>query len=305
MRTLLALLLLASSTPFVGRPSRPPLPGVSPGRMAHDETPAAKQSGRPLPKSREVLTRAGLTRKTNDGTVYWTGGKARRPALILLHGVNEHAGTWAEVIPLLKRDYRLIVPDLAGHGESEPKSGPITYAATLKAIESLIDREVKRGKVTIVGNSMGGWLSMLYAFDHPERVERLVLENASGMTWIPSVPLLPKNREEAAAVMRAVHGPNADTSDAILDAFLARKDLPMSRFAMGDVLSHLVDARLPQLKMPVTLIWGRHDGLLPIVYAEALHKKIPGSTLSIIEDAAHIPHRQQPRKFVQCLKKTC
>jgi pimeloyl-ACP methyl ester carboxylesterase len=56
--------------------------------------------------------------------------------------------------------------------------------------------------------------------------------------------------------------------------------------------------------MPVTIIWGRHDGILPVAYAETLHKEIPRSTLTIIEGAGHIPHRQQPAKFVECLNAT-
>jgi pimeloyl-ACP methyl ester carboxylesterase len=257
-------------------------------------------------KSRKELSSAGLTATSVDGLVYFTTPESAKPSLLLLHGVNEQAGTWAPVVRELARDYRLIVPDLPGHGESEPKTGPITYALMNERIASLVAREVKDGKVTIVGNSMGGWLAMLYALEHPSRVERLVLENASGMAWVPGdVPLFPKTREEAAKVMRAVHGPKIPTPDDVLDAFLAKRNTPLSRIALMDAISWLVDRRLPELEMPVTLIWGRHDGLLPVAYAEALQKKIAGSTLSIIEDAAHIPHRQQPGKFVQCLKKTC
>lgn len=259
----------------------------------------------PIDASRQALEAAGLARRSKSGIVYWTGEPSERPVLVLLHGANEHAGTWAEASALLAADYRLLIPDLAGHGESEPDRGPITYAMMIRQIAALIDHESPEGKVTIAGNSMGGWLAMLYAFDHPGRVERLVLENASGLAWVLAVPLLPKTRDEAARVMRAVHGPAADTSDAVVDALIARRNTPMSRIAVTDAMAHLVDRRLPELTMPVSLIWGRHDGLLPVAYAESLHQKIKGSTLSIIEDAAHIPHRQQPRKFVQCLKATC
>ncbi|MGZ5477332.1 MAG: alpha/beta fold hydrolase [Thermoanaerobaculia bacterium] len=261
-------------------------------------------SAEQVESSRRSLARSGLARKTLGTTVYWASATSDRPVLVLLHGANEQAGTWASVVPLLG-EFRLIIPDLAGHGESAPATGPIAMDAMVDAISSVIDHEAGGRKVILAGNSLGGWLSMLYAFDHPERVERLVLENASGMFWRLNVPLYPKTREEAALVMRAVHGPNADTSEATLDALLARKDTPMSRIALPDALAHLVDARLGELKMPITLIWGRHDGVLPVAYAEALHAKLPGSTLTIIEDAAHIPHRQSPRKFAQCLKTTC
>jgi pimeloyl-ACP methyl ester carboxylesterase len=255
--------------------------------------------------SRKALGQAGLRKVVDDhGSVYWIGGKEDGEALVLLHGVNDQAGTWAAVVPALARDYQLIVPDLAGHGESEPKSGAISYAVVLDRLHSILEKEAK-GKLTLAGNSMGGWIATLYALDHPERVQRLVLEDASGMAWPLTVPLFPKNREEAAAMMRAVNGPGDKTPDAVLDAFLARKDLPMSRFMMADVVQHLLDTRLAKLTVPVTLIWGRDDGVLPLAYAEALQKAIEGSELRIIEGAAHIPHRQQPEKFVRCLKATC
>ena len=256
--------------------------------------------------SRNELKSAGLTRKTtDDGSVYWTGGAEKGKTLVLLHGVNDQAGTWAQVVPLLKNDYRLIIPDLAGHGESEPKSGPISYDVILQRLQTILDRE-STGKATLAGNSMGGWIAMLYALQHPDKVERLVLEDSSGMAWdMTGVPLAPKNREEAAAMMRAVHGPDMKTSDELLDAILARKDPPLSRFALTDVVQHFVDARLGQFKVQVLLIWGHDDAILPLAYAKKLNERIPGSTLTIIEGAAHIPHRQQPARFVQCLKATC
>ena len=266
--------------------------------------PALITSAGAVEASRRSLARSGLERKTIGPTVYWASPASDRPVLVLLHGANEQAGTWASVAPLL-REFRLVVPDLAGHGESGPATGPIAMNAMVDSVRTVIDEEAAGRKVILAGNSLGGWLAMLYAFEHPDRVERLVLEDGSGMTWRLDVPLFPKTREEAAQVMRAVHGPDADTSEATLDALLARRNGPMSRIPLPDAFAHLVDARLGELKMPVTLIWGRHDGLLPVAYAEALQAKIPGSTLTIIEDAAHIPHRQNPRKFVQCLKMTC
>jgi pimeloyl-ACP methyl ester carboxylesterase len=255
--------------------------------------------------SRGELQRTGLTRKTTDsGSVYWTGGARRGKTLVLLHGANDQAGTWALVVPELKRDYRLIVPDLAGHGESEPKSGPITFGPTVQRLDEIIKREA-RGKVTIAGNSMGGWIAMLYALEHPEKVERLVLEDSGGMAWKATVSLLPTTREGALAAMRAAWGPDYKPSDDLLDALINRKNTPISRMDLGDVLGHILDSRFHELKPPVSLIWGRDDGILPLDYAKALQEKIPGSTLSIIDGAAHIPHRQQPSRFVQCLKGTC
>jgi pimeloyl-ACP methyl ester carboxylesterase len=251
--------------------------------------------------AREVLTKAGFEKKAEADSVYFTGGKGEK-TIVLLHGVNDHAGTWAAVAPSLAKEYRLIIPDLAGHGESEPKTAEIPLSLIVSRLHAIIEKEAP-GKVTLVGNSMGGWVSMLYAFEHRDRVERLVLEDASGMAWnLTGVPLFPKNRDEMRAAMKAVNGPEDKTPDEILDALLAKKDQPMGR--VREIFESLVDTRLEKLDMPVTLIWGRNDGLLSLDYAKALHGRIKGSKLVIIEDAGHIPHRQQPQKFIECLKAT-
>ena len=252
--------------------------------------------------ARDALVKAGFERKTDDaGSVWFTGGSGES-TVVLLHGANDQAGTWAAVAPALSKQQRLIMPDLAGHGESEPRTGDIPLSLVVKRLHGILERE-GTGRVTLVGNSMGGWVAMLYAFEHPDRVERLVLENASGMAWnLTGVPLFPKNREEMRAAMRAVNGPDDKTPDAILDALVAKKDQPMGR--VREIFESLVDTRLEKLDMPVTLIWGRHDGLLSIDYAKALQARIKGSKLVIIEDAGHIPHRQQPQKFIECLKAT-
>jgi pimeloyl-ACP methyl ester carboxylesterase len=251
---------------------------------------------------RDALTKAGLEKKSDsNGSVYWTGGKGEK-TLVLVHGVNDQAGTWAAVAPQLAKSFRLLIPDLAGHGESEPKTGELPLSMIVARVHAIIEKEAT-GKVVLAGNSMGGWVSMLYTFEHPDRVERLILEDSSGMAWpLPKVPLLPKNREEMRVALRAVNGAEDKTPDDVIDAMLARKEVPMAR--VREVFESLVDARLASLDIPVTLIWGRNDGLLSLEYAMALSERIKNSKLEVIDGAAHIPHRQQPQKFIACLKAT-
>ena len=171
----------------------------------------------------------------------------------------------------------------------------------LERLHTIIINETS-GPVALLGNSMGGWVAMLYTFAHPECVSRLLLEDASGMAWVVSVPLFPQTRDQAVTVLHAVNGPKADTPDWAIDAMLNHATVaPMTRVAQTGVLEHLVDIRLAEIKVPTVLIWGADDGLLPVAYAEALQKRIKGSTLCVIEGAAHIPHRQQPEKFLACL----
>jgi pimeloyl-ACP methyl ester carboxylesterase len=257
--------------------------------------------------TRRGLARAGMVRRTIevDGNkiVYFAGGKGER-TIVLVHGVNDQAGTWVSVIPALMKDSRVIAIDLPGHGESAPATGPLPMVMLARALAAVIERESPEKPVVLVGNSMGGWVSMLYAADHPARVSRLVLEDASGMSWdLSHVPLFPKNREEALKLLRLVHGPDTPIADYLVDAIL--KDaatMPQARVLQAGAVFAVVDARLHEITMPVTMIWGANDGLLPLAYAEALQKKLPGSTLHVIDKAAHIPHRQTPAEFTRLLR---
>jgi pimeloyl-ACP methyl ester carboxylesterase len=252
--------------------------------------------------TRDALAAAGLERVQRGGDVYWRGGSGGT-TLVLLHGVNDQAGTWSPIVPMLVDRYRLIVPDLAGHGESAPASGPLPMKLIVERLRAIVENEGDR-PVTLVGNSMGGWVSFLYAFSND--VERLILEDSSGMMWTPTVPLFPRTREEAMIALRGVHGPDAVIHDFMVEAMLQRAiDSPLTRVAEAGVFEYLVDARLPQLDRPVSLIWGADDGVLPVAYAEALRQRIRGATLEVIPGAAHIPHRQQPEKFVACLTAIC
>jgi pimeloyl-ACP methyl ester carboxylesterase len=255
---------------------------------------------------RGVLVAAGFTRHVHDGTVYFAGGITDGPVVVLLHGVNDHAGTWAQVAPALAKRFRLIIPDLPGHGESEPKSGPLPLPLIVDAVTKIIDVEwAPPTKVTLVGNSMGAWIAMLYTLDNPQRVERLVLESGAGLSLPPPVPLSATNREEAAVIMRAVHGPNVVMPEWAIDALIARSvDSQMLRVIAGGAATHVVDARLGELDVPTTILWGEHDGVVPRPYIDVLATGIRGAKVQVIEGAAHIPHSQKPELFLECLLAT-
>jgi len=257
--------------------------------------------------TRQGLVDAGMKRQTIDvdgnSVVYFTGGSGKR-TIVLVHGVNDQAGTWAAVVPALKKDSRIVAIDLPGHGESAPATGPLPMPLLIKALQAVIDKESADKPVVLVGNSMGGWVCMLYAADHSARVSRLVLEDASGMSWdISHVPFFPKDRDEATKLLRLVHGPDASIPDYLIDAVLKDSStMPQARVIQAGIMFALVDTRLHEITTPVTMIWGKHDGLLPIAYAEALQKRLSGSTLHVIDSAAHIPHRQAPAEFTKLLR---
>ncbi len=250
--------------------------------------------------TRGVLAASGFVRREAEGTVWWETPRSHKHTIVLVHGVNDQAGTWFTVAPFLARDARVILPDLAGHGESEPKSGPLPISMLLDRLHIAIEAE--RG-FTLAGNSLGGWLAMLYTLRHPDRVKHLVLEASGGLSLPFASPVIARDRDEAIAILRNVHGPRYEPKVWVIDALLERAvDSPMLR--VTELEEHVMDPRLRDIHVPTTIIWGADDGVLPLSYAETLQRGIAGAMLHVLESAAHIPHLQQPERYLACLTAT-
>ena len=260
-----------------------PLPAVA-GRGAL----ATRVRREPSPRAR-----GEGARRADEG-----GLLSDKSTVVLVHGVNDHAGTWFLTAPALARTHRVIIPDLPGHGESEPKEGPLPISLMVARLHGVV--RASGAPVTLVGNSLGGWIAMLYTLVHPERVARLILESAGGLARpIPS-PMVARNRDEAMIILRNVHGPRFQPQEWVIDALLQRAtSSPILR--VTELMEHAVDARLGEIGVPTAVVWGADDGVVPRSYAEALQRGIAHATLHVIEDAAHIPHMQQPERFLACL----
>jgi abhydrolase domain-containing protein 6 len=255
--------------------------------------------------TRAVLGATGFVRREVGGTVYWANAAPDAAStIVMVHGANDQAGTWFTVAPALAQTRRVILIDLPGHGESAPADGPIPLSLIVERLEAVIDEAAGEEPFTLLGNSLGGWIALLYALKHPERVAQLVLEASGGLARPLSSPLVARTREEAVPVLRAVHGPNYQPPEWVVDALLERANgSPMLR--LTEVMEHNVEPRLGEISMPATLIWGADDGVLPLSYGEALQQAIPGASLQVLEGAAHIPHIQQPERYLQCLTAIC
>lgn len=250
--------------------------------------------------TRGALAAAGFTKHERDGSVFFTAGEGE--PLVLVHGVNDHAGTWFLVAPALAQTHRVIIPDLAGHGESEPKDGPLPISLMLAKLAAVIrNAGVDAGvPITLVGNSLGGWLAMLYTLAHPRNVARLILESSGGLARPIESPVAAHDRDEALIILRNVHGPRFEPPEWVIEALLQRAvSSPMLR--VTETAEHVVDARLNEIDVPTAIVWGENDGVVPRAYADELRRGIANATMHVIEGAAHIPHLQQPERFLQCL----
>ncbi len=235
----------------------------------------------------EVATPAGKT-------VVWETG--RGSTLVLIHGAGDYAGAWALVAPQLTQRYRVLIPDLPGHGESEPAAGPLKFSQVLQGLEAVLEQRGGKEPVTLVGNSLGGWLALLYAQRHPERVARVVSVCGGGPRLQLRVSLSPDNREEAREFMRALLDPGTPMPpDYVLDDLVrTTRNGPAKRLLAetADLEQHYLDGRFQEIRTPVDLLWGASDQVIPVEWARRMEAELPAARLTVLPGCGHVPQRE-------------
>ncbi len=263
--------------------------------------------------SRLALDRCGLASRQIDGPAgpmtVWEGGSGQ--TLVLLHGAGDQAGAWARVIAPLAADFRVVVPDLPGHWKSEPTEGPILVPQLVEGVAAVMDACCAGEQAILVGNSMGAWISFLYAVEHPERVARLVAVNGGPIqVENPVVNLFPSNRDEALATMKGLMGPNTPMPPGFVldDVVRWARTGPASRLAERlakggpELDAYVLEGRLDEVTVPVDLLWGDADALFTTDYARRLVDGLPAVRLTAIADCGHLPHRECPDRFLKGLE---
>ncbi len=253
----------------------------------------------------------------------------RGPALLLIHGIGDCSDTWRGVIPDLARDHTIIAPDLLGHGRSDKPRADYSIAAYANAMRDLLS-VLDVDRVTVVGHSLGGGIAMQFAYQYPERCERLVLVSTGGVShevhpflrlasapisgpFLPLVPL-PPTRFAIWLGLRLLQRLNTDLgrdAEDLLGVFDALPDATARR-AFVRTIRAVVDWRGQAITMldrcyltrgmPTLLLWGAHDAVLPRRHADVAHRAMPGSRLEIFEDAGHFPHRADPKRFIALVR---
>jgi len=260
--------------------------------------------------TRAELAKAGLeptTFEAPSGTmnVFESSASESTPSdsetLVFLHGASDQAGAWGKTSQGLAGRCRLIVPDLPGHGSSEPESGPLPFSTILEGVEALVLEESAEAPVVLVGHSLGGWLALHVALRHPERVSRVISINGGAIYGESQVNLLPKTREEARATMAALRDPSSpEIPDFVLGAIARRNaESPLARMMeeLPDMVGHLLDARLGDVAVPVDLIWGEADQHMGLDYARRVEAGLPRARLTTIPNCGHLPPNECPEKF--------
>jgi pimeloyl-ACP methyl ester carboxylesterase len=250
-----------------------------------------------------ALASAGFTRADVPCPIgtqsAWTAGEG--PTLVLLHGAGDSAGTWSSIVKTFTPRYRVVIPDLAGHGMSAPAEGPISVGQVLEGLEAVM-AQGPQDPAIIVGNSLGAWVAMLYARAHPDRVARLVLVNGGALVGDrPDLSLVPKSREEAAALMTELRDASADPIPGfVLDNVVREAQSgPISRLVQtaGEMSEYVLDGKLHEVKAPADLLWGESDKLFSIAYARRMMAQLPAARLTTIPACGHVPQQECPIRF--------
>jgi pimeloyl-ACP methyl ester carboxylesterase len=262
---------------------------------------------------RLAMRAAGFSLRTIDGPrgpmSYFEAGSG--PLLVLVHGANDQAGGWVRIAPDLAARYHVVAPDLAGHGDSAPQTGPLVLGDLVAGLARVIDAE-RAGdeRVVLVGNSLGGFLALVHAERHPDQVSRVVPINGAimrGGNRSAAAMLLPRTRNDARRVMEALISPKTPRlPDFVLDDLVSRATRsPLSRLVAAPEASleqWLLDDRLAGIRTPVALIWGADDQLIPVSYAEQARDRLPAATLDVIPDCGHVPQRECPAQLLPVLR---
>ncbi len=232
------------------------------------------------------------------------------------------------IIPALARRHRVIAPDLLGHGRSAKPRGDYSLGnqATLMR-DLMISLDIEHA--TLVGHSLGGGITMQFAYQYPERCERMVLVASGGLG------------QDVTFVLRSLGLPGADlvaplflsntTRDLLLGTarWLGRRGVkaspgqramwrsytgltePATRAAFIATVRAVIDQRGQRVSalerlylaqsMPTLLLWGEKDRIIPVSHARSAHEEMPGSRLEVIADAGHFVQLERPQRVAELI----
>jgi pimeloyl-ACP methyl ester carboxylesterase len=264
-----------------------------------------------------------VTERTVDlegvSTAILEGGQGT--PLVLLHGPGEHATKWLRVIPELVRSYRVIAPDLPGHGSSAAGAGALDADRVFRWLERLIDATCASPPV-LLGQTVAGGIAARFAAGRHRPVLRVVLVDTFGLVPFQPAPefgealagfLAGPDEVTFAALWRRCAHDHEGLKDAMGSRWGAYAEYSLARARSQEVqaaLHRLMEefgfAPIPSevlagIEVPVALIWGRHDLATSLSAAEEASARF-GWPLQVVEGAGDDPALEQPEKFLAALR---
>ena len=251
------------------------------------------------------------------------------PPIVLIHGITASSRVWELVGPRLARQHTVLAPDLLGHGETAKPRGDYSMGSFASGIRDLI-LWLDLGPATVVGHSLGGGVAMQFAYQFPERTQRLALVASGGLgrrvhgflraATLPGselvLPVLAARQVLSAGrtVGRALGRVGLQLGNDAMEMARGHASLgdPESRAAFVHTLRASVDPGGQRVQavdrlylaaeLPVLIVWGARDRIIPPEHGRRAHELVPGSRFELFERAGHFPHLDEPERFVRTLE---
>lgn len=240
--------------------------------------------------------------KEEDGFSYVDEGEGE--VLLLLHGLMGALSNWDKVIEEFRSEYRVIIPMLPIYDQPLISTGVKNLA---KFVHKFVTFK-QLTDVTILGNSLGGHVALIYVLSHPEVVRSLVLTGSSGLyenAFGGSFPRRGSYDFIKEKVEFTFYDPKTATKELVDDVFRIVNDrhaviriLAMAKSA----IRHNMKKDLCKITIPVSLIWGKNDKVTPPEVAIEFHEELPDSELHWIDHCGHAPMMEQPEEFNRVLR---
>lgn len=268
----------------------------------------------------EKISLHGRTLAYREAGAESEGATEPKPTVLLIHGMAGSSTTWREMIPRLESRFHVIAPDLPGHGESSLDFDDYSLGAMASALRDLL---VVKGvtRCTVVGQSLGGGVTMQFLYQYPEFCERIVLIGSGGLgkevNWVLRLLAVPG----AEVLLTGAAAPFLVSAGDKIRGFFSAKGVravsleePWAAYeSLGrrghrrtffKTLRAVVDGKGQAVSavnrlhvagmLPFQLIWGDRDPIIPVDHGYATHEAMPGSRLEVIEGAGHYPHVEAP-----------
>jgi pimeloyl-ACP methyl ester carboxylesterase len=239
---------------------------------------------------------------------YWDVGSG--PIVVLVHGLGSRKeGDWGHVFAPLSQKYRVVALDQIGFGQSDKPLIDYSIQTYVDFLNEFL-HQLKIEKANFMGESLGGWISALYALEAPHDahmvpVEKLVLVDAAGLKQDKPIPdLNPSTLSSERKLLQAVFYNTSWITDEVVKRSLEEHIRANISYTVRSILSNptlateRLDGKLAGIHAPTLVVWGKQDALLPIESGERYAKEIPGAKLVTYDNCGHVPPVEKATEFV-------
>lgn len=256
-------------------------------------------------------------------TRYWVLGQGK--PLLLIHGLGASCDYWRYNIRALSQGCRVYAFDLPGCGRSDKEIDEFSLDFAGEFVAAFMDA-VGVDRASLVGNSLGGAVSLQFAIHYPHRLDKLVLVSSGGLGRelglsfrLFKIPLLGElmawawsTKPGVRRTLRSIVYDPQIIGDDFVDQLAELTPLPGAKEMLLSVAQAGIDfwgqnmrllepllRRVPEIEAPTLIIWGAQDPVIPVAHAHIAHRVIKNSQLHIFDHCGHVPQIEMPEEFNQ------